>query len=175
MLGGWQKEKGKRLTDVIKKRAWLKDYDGINRWHHKQQKGGTFSKVRLNLAQGVLFIYTFSYIIYSLVSSSFSLSSSQSKYMGVHWNHFVRLSIWPFVVLSVCPIVSVQYLLNCSTILFYSRFGMVVYYYEAMCHAEKLVHSLQCQGHSEGFYQQNLTIFTMSSKLLVCLQPNLVW
>ena len=26
---------------------------------------------------------------------------------------------------------------------------MVAYYYEAMCHAEKLVHCRECQGHSE--------------------------
>ena len=51
---------------------------------------------------------------------------------------------------------------------------MVVYYREVMCHAEKLVHYLQCQGHSEGLHNQNMTIFTISSKLLVHLQPNLV-
>ena len=51
---------------------------------------------------------------------------------------------------------------------------MVVYYYEAMCHAETLVHYLQCQGHSEGLYNQHVTIFTIFSKLLVCLQFNLV-
>ena len=50
---------------------------------------------------------------------------------------------------------------------------MVVYYHEAMCHAEKLVHYRQSQGHSEGLYNQNMTIFTISSKLLVRLQPNL--
>ena len=32
----------------------------------------------------------------------------------------------------------------------------------------------QCQGHNEGLYNQNMTISTFSSKLLVCLQPNLV-
>ena len=52
---------------------------------------------------------------------------------------------------------------------------MMVYYHEAMCHAEELFHYLQFQGHSEGLYYQNLTIFTKSSKLLVCLQQNLVW
>ena len=50
---------------------------------------------------------------------------------------------------------------------------MVMYYHEAMCLAEKLVHYLQCQGHSEGLYNQNTTISTISSKLLVRLQPNL--
>ena len=51
---------------------------------------------------------------------------------------------------------------------------MVVYYHEAMCHVGKLVHYLQCQGHSEDLYDQNVTIFAISSKLLVRLQPNLV-
>ena len=35
------------------------------------------------------------------------------------------------------------------------KLGMVVYCHEAECHAEKLVHSLQCQGHSEGLYNKN--------------------
>ena len=51
---------------------------------------------------------------------------------------------------------------------------MVVYYREAECHAKKLVHYLQCQGQSKGLCKQNMTIFTISSKLLVRLQPNLV-
>ena len=51
---------------------------------------------------------------------------------------------------------------------------MVVYYHKAMCHEQKLVHYLQCQGHSEGLYNQNMTISTLFSKLLVRLQPNLV-
>ena len=84
-----------------------------------------------------------------------------------HW-------VCPSVVLSVCLIVSAQHLLNRSTI-FFTKFGMVVYYHEAMCHAEKLVHYFQCQGHNEGLYYQNWTTFTISSKLLACLQPNLVW
>ena len=45
---------------------------------------------------------------------------------------------------------------------------MLVYYHEAMCHAERLVHYL-CQGHTKGLYDQNETIFTVSSKLLACL------
>ena len=58
---------------------------------------------------------------------------------------------------------------------FFTKLGVVVYYHEVMCPTEKLVHYLQCQGHSKGLYNQNMTIFTMSSRLLVCLQPNLVW
>ena len=43
------------------------------------------------------------------------------------------------------------------------------------CHAEKLVHCVQCRGHNEGLYNQNMSISVVSSKLLVDLQPNLVW
>ena len=49
---------------------------------------------------------------------------------------------------------------------------MVVYYHEAECHAKKIVH-FQGQGHSEGLHNKNMTVFTISSKLLVCLQPDL--
>ena len=38
---------------------------------------------------------------------------------------------------------------------------------------KKMVHYRQCQGHSEGLYNQNMTIFTIFSKLLVHLQLNL--
>ena len=51
----------------------------------------------------------------------------------------------------------------------------MVYYHEVMCHAEKLVHFLQCQDYSKGLYNQNIAIFTISSKLQVHLQTNLVY
>ena len=52
---------------------------------------------------------------------------------------------------------------------------MVVYYYRAVCYAEKkLVHYLQFQGRSEGLYNKNMIIFTVSSTLLIGMQPNLV-
>ena len=75
----------------------------------------------------------------------------------------------------MCPIVSAQYLLNREPLNhFFTKLGMVVYYHEVKCYAEKLVLYLQCQGHSEGLYKQNMTIFLISSKLLVRLQPNFV-
>ena len=55
------------------------------------------------------------------------------------------------------------------------RLGLAVYYHKAMCHAEKLVHYLQCHGHSEGLDNQNMTIFMIPCELLICLQPDLVW
>ena len=51
---------------------------------------------------------------------------------------------------------------------------MVMQHHKLECHAEKLVHCVQCQGHSEGLYNQNMTIFTIYSKLLVHLQQNLL-
>ena len=47
------------------------------------------------------------------------------------------------IILSMCPIVSTRYLLNRSAIVF-TKLGMVVYYHEMMCSAEKLVHYCQC-------------------------------
>ena len=59
---------------------------------------------------------------------------------------------------------------------FYTKLAMVMQQHEPECHAEKLVHCLQSQGHSEGLYiYQNVTISALSSKLQVHLQPNLVW
>ena len=83
-----------------------------------------------------------------------------------------NVSECPDDIFSVCPIVSAQYLLNYSTIFDQIWYG--VYYHQAMCLAEKLVHHLQCQGHSKGLYNQSMTILVVSSKLLVSLRTNLV-
>ena len=52
--------------------------------------------------------------------------------------------------------------------------GMVMQHHKPECLSEKLVHCVGCQGHSKGLYTQNMTIFVVSSKLLVGLQPFLV-
>ena len=65
------------------------------------------------------------------------------------------------------------YLLNHEH--FVTKPGMVMQHEKPECHAGKLVHSVQCQGHNEGLYNQNMTISVVSSKLLVHLQPDLVW
>ena len=39
---------------------------------------------------------------------------------------------------------------------------------------QKIVYCVHCQGHSEGFCNENMTISLVSSKLLVRLQPNLI-
>ena len=51
---------------------------------------------------------------------------------------------------------------------------MVMQHHEPECRAEKLVCCLQWQGHSEGLYSQDMTVSTMSSELLVGVQPDLV-
>ena len=57
---------------------------------------------------------------------------------------------------------------------FVTKPGMVMQHHKPECRAEKLVLCVQCQGHSEGLYNQNMTISVVSSKMLVSLQPNLV-
>ena len=58
--------------------------------------------------------------------------------------------------------------------IFVTKPGMVMQHHKPECHAEKLVHCIQYRGHSEGLYNQNMTISVASSKLLVGLQPDLV-
>ena len=86
----------------------------------------------------------------------------------------MSVNLCPDDIFSVCLIVFTQYFLNCSTI-FLTKLGMVVYYYEVICRAEKVVHYLQCHGHSKGLYNQTMTIFPISSKVLVRLQTSLIW
>ena len=88
----------------------------------------------------------------------------------------VRLYICPSVILSMCPILSEQYLLNRSTILNQTWYCGVLSggKLSDRKRKKKLVPYRQCQGHNEGLYNQNMTISTMSSKLLVRLQPNSV-
>ena len=57
---------------------------------------------------------------------------------------------------------------------FVIKLGIVVYYHELECLAEKLICYLEGQGHSKVVYNQNITFTTISSKLLIRLQPDLV-
>ena len=68
---------------------------------------------------------------------------------GGDWNHSVHLCIHLSVHSSVnvsnfVPTISPEPL-NQKT-----KFGLLVYYYEAESHEQKLVHYPQCQGHSKG-------------------------
>ena len=59
---------------------------------------------------------------------------------------------------------------------FVTKFGMLMQHHELECHAEFCCCCyLQGQGHSEGFYDQNMTLSTIFSELLIPWQPNLVW
>ena len=75
----------------------------------------------------------------------------------------MSVNVCPDDIFSMCPIVSAQYPEPLNHFYFGTKLVMVVYYHEAMCHAEKLVHCVQYQGHSEGLYNQNMTIFTIVS------------
>ena len=55
-----------------------------------------------------------------------------------------------------------------TTECFVTTLGMLVQHNEPECHAEKIVHCLQCQGYSEGLYNQNMTLSTISSIVLNC-------
>ena len=71
----------------------------------------------------------------------------------------MSVNVCPNDIFSVCLIMSAQYHLNHSTIFFLYQTWYSVYYDETMCHAEKLVHYFQCQGHSKGLYNQNMTFY----------------
>ena len=43
------------------------------------------------------------------------------------------------------------------------------------CHSKRFVCYFQGQGHSKGSYDQNMTVSTVSSELLILLLQNLVW
>ena len=85
----------------------------------------------------------------------------------------MSVNVCPDDIFSMCLIVSALYLLNCSTT-FVIKLGVVMYYHEAMCHAEKLVHYFQCQGHSEGLTKQNMTISTISSTVPFATKLSLI-
>ena len=57
---------------------------------------------------------------------------------------------------------------------FVAKLSMVMHHHEPDCLAKGLFCYHQGQGHNEGSYNQN-TFFSISSELLILLQPNLVW
>ena len=78
------------------------------------------------------------------------------------------------MVQNVSECLSERYLMTHRTFSLVAKPGMVMEHHKPKCHAEKLVLCVQCQSHSEGLYNQNMTISVVSSKLLVSLPPNLV-
>ena len=58
---------------------------------------------------------------------------------------------------------------------FVTKFGMVMQHHEPECHAgKKIAFHLQGQGHSEGSYDQNMTLSTIFSVLSIPWQPDLM-
>ena len=76
----------------------------------------------------------------------------------------VSPNICSSVILSVCSILSRRYLLNRSTILNQTWYGGVLSQGKLSGREKKLVHHRQCQGHSGGLYNQNMTISTIYFK-----------
>ena len=58
-----------------------------------------------------------------------------------------------------------------------AKFDMVMQHHEPECHAGIKVCCcyVQGQGHSEGSYDQNMTLSTVFSELVILWHPNLVW
>ena len=57
---------------------------------------------------------------------------------------------------------------------FVTKLSIVMQLYELVCRVNNFVCYLQGQGHSEGLYDQNMTLSTISSELLILWQINLV-
>ena len=95
------------------------------------------------------------------------------------WNHSLCPYIWPSVHMSVChPLCVSNFVLTISPELLNHFEPNLIWWCIITWQSirqKKTGSLLQCQGHREGLYNQNVTISTISSKLLVRLQPNLVW
>ena len=56
-----------------------------------------------------------------------------------------------------------------------TKFGMVMHHHEPEGHGKRFVCCFEGQGHSKGWYDQSMTVSTVSSELLILLLPNSVW
>ena len=74
-------------------------------------------------------------------------------------------SLCQSVHLSICCPVGVSdfvWMISPEPLNHFNQHGLVVYYHEKECHAEKkLVHYFQCEGHSKGLYYQNVTFYSV--------------
>ena len=64
-------------------------------------------------------------------------------------------------------------LINCQTVCYQTWYCDASSW--AGMHAKRLVYCFRGPGHSKGLYDQNMTVSTISSELLILLLPNLVW
>ena len=56
---------------------------------------------------------------------------------------------------------------------FVTELGIVMHHHELGCHAKRFVCYFQGQGHSNGSYDQNVTVSTIFSELLILFLQNL--
>ena len=77
---------------------------------------------------------------------------------------------------NVSECLSRWYLLNCRTFFFFTKLGMVMQHQESEGHAEKKNCLLSSRSRLQwGLIMINIWLSTISSKLSIPLQPNLVW
>ena len=100
-------------------------------------------KVKYQLTENVIFLYdyveTFSYV--NKVMKPLFLYPHINR-GGGYWNHFVHLS--------VCPPVHVpDFVRTILPELLNSFVWWYIIYNEVECQEQKLIHYLQCEGHSE--------------------------
>lgn len=87
----------------------------------------------------------------------------------LHFGHFysgITMSIYPSAHPFVC-----QGFVHWTTQPFVTSLDMAVHHREVECRVTKMGCCLQGQGHSEGLCNQTITVSTISSKLIILLQP----
>ena len=57
---------------------------------------------------------------------------------------------------------------------FVTKLGIVMHHHKLECHTKRFVCYFQGQGQNKGLYDQNMTVSTISSKLLILLLQSLV-
>ena len=89
-----------------------------------------------------------------------------------YWNHLVRLSVHPSVHLSFCPCVWVcPDSISWTARPFLTKLGMMVYYHEMVCHAEKLDHCLNVKVTVRAYIIKNgLSLLYLLNCWSVCNQ-----
>ena len=55
--------------------------------------------------------------------------------------------------------------------IYFTKLGVVMHYHEPECHAKRLICYIQGQAGSKGSYDQNMTVPTIFSELLILLLP----
>ena len=98
----------------------------------------------------------------------------------LYWNHFVHLSIHfsvcLFVLLSVCLVLSRRYLLHRLTIFNQTWYSGVLSWGGSVMNKNWFtIFNVKVTERAYIHVSKMWQFFTVSFKLLVCMQPNLVW